>query len=201
MLRLLQGHPADAEKLLVDALPRSIQSLGPEHYVTLHLQRVFGRVLADEGRLDEAEARLKTTRSAQLRTKINEDPHGTARTELYLGGVLVEEGKPDEAEPLLKEALAFFGEDEASKSRPELAAQAANWLGTIQLGHKDYSGAETLLLPGSDRFFTPGVEMSPNERHVAVGHIVSLYAAWGKQEQAAVWQKKLDALAPPAGNQ
>jgi hypothetical protein len=37
--------------------------------------------------------------------------------------------------------------------------------------------------------------MSPNERRVAIGHIVSLYQAWGKPEQTVTWQKKLDGLA------
>jgi hypothetical protein len=37
--------------------------------------------------------------------------------------------------------------------------------------------------------------MSPNDRRLAVGHILYLYPALGKPEQAAVWQKKLDQLA------
>jgi hypothetical protein len=55
--------------------------------------------------------------------------------------------------------------------------------------------AEALLLPDSDRFFAPAADMSPNDRRLAVGHILNLYQAWGKPEQAAVWQKKLDQLA------
>ncbi len=109
--------------------------------------------------------------------------------------MLVEESKLDEAEPLLQEALTFFRDEEWSKPRPELAAQAANWLGAIQLARKAYPEAEALLLPGSGSFFAPAADMSPNERRLAVGHILNLYQALGKPEQAAVWQKKLDALA------
>jgi len=54
--------------------------------------------------------------------------------------------------------------------------------------------AEALLLPDSDRFFAPAADMSPNDRRLAVGHILSLYQALGKPEQAAAWQKKLDQL-------
>ncbi len=195
LLRLLQGDPAEAEKRLAEVLPRSSRRLGPDHRVTLHIQRCLVRALADEGRLDEAEALGKETLNALRRTKTDQEGHGTARTELYLGRVLVEESKLDEAEPLLQEALTFFRDEEWSKPRPELAAQAANWLGAIQLARKAYPEAEALLLPGSGSFFAPAADMSPNERRLAVGHILNLYQALGKPEQAAVWQKKLDALA------
>ena len=195
MARLLQGDPAAAEKLLEEARPRAIQRLGPDHYTTLQFQRVLARALAEEGRLDEAEALCNETLNARRRTKANQDEYGTARTQLSLGRVMVEKGKPDEAEPLLQGALTFFRADASSKSRPELAAQAANWLGAIQLGRKAYPEAEALMLPGYEPFFATSAEMSPNERRIAVGHIVSLYQAWEKPEQLAVWEKKLDQLA------
>jgi tetratricopeptide (TPR) repeat protein len=119
---------------------------------------------------------------------------GTAYTLLYLGRVLVEEGKLVQAEPHLQEALAIFREQLPGK--PELAAQAANWLGVIQARRTNYTEAEILLLSGSEQFFLPAVEMSPNERRLAVGHIISFYQAWGKPDQAAVWEKKLETLAP-----
>jgi predicted negative regulator of RcsB-dependent stress response len=114
---------------------------------------------------------------------------------LYLGRVLVEQNKLDEAEPLLQQALTIFREHVAN--RPALGAQAANWLGTIQLARKDYPKAQTLLRSGSDEFFAPTAEMTPNERRVAVGHIVNLYQALGKPEETAAWQKKLADLAKP----
>jgi len=73
-----------------------------------------------------------------------------------------------------------------------LAAQAANWLGSIQVARKAYPEAETLLLVGSDQFFASTADMTPNERRLAVGHIVKLYEAWGRPDQAAAFQKKLD---------
>ena len=50
----------------------------------------------------------------------------------------------------------------------------------------------SLVLPDSEQFFTPTAQMSPNERRLAIGHIVKLYEAWGKPDQAAAWQNKLD---------
>jgi hypothetical protein len=81
--------------------------------------------------------------------------------------------------------------------KPELSPQAANWLGAIEVARKNYPEAETQLLSGTDQFFLPSAEMSPHERRLAVGHIVKLYEAWNKPDQAAAWQKKLDQLAKP----
>ena len=92
-----------------------------------------------------------------------------------------------------EKALTIFREHVGRQ--PDLAAQAANWLGAIQLARNAYPEAEALMLPGSDRFFAAAAEMSPNERRLAVSHIVNLYQAWGKPEQATTWQKKLDQLA------
>ena len=122
-------------------------------------------------------------------------PPGTGRALLVLGRALVEQGKLDEAEPLLKEALTVFREH--NPKREALAAQAANWLGAIQVDRKAYPEAEALLLPDSDQFFAPTAEMSPNERRLAVGHIVKLYQAWDRPKDAAAWQRKLDELAKP----
>jgi tetratricopeptide (TPR) repeat protein len=194
-LRLVQGDSAEAAKLLTEAVPRAARVFGPDNFLTLHIQRILVRVLAEEGRLDKAEALGKETLEARRRTKANQDDIGTGRTLLYLGRVLVEKGKLDEAEPLLQEALTIFRRDASSKSTPELAAQAANWLGAIQVARKAYPEAETLLLSGTDQFFAPAAEIYPNERRLAVGHIVNLYQAWGKPEQATLWQRKLDQLA------
>src|SRR5947207_14690357 len=103
----------------------------------------------------------------------------------------MEKGQPDEAEPMLQEARTFFRGDVSTKSRPELAAQAANWLGAIQLARNAYPEAEALKLPGSDQFFAARAEMSPNERRIAVGHVAKLYHAWGEPAQTAAWQRNL----------
>jgi eukaryotic-like serine/threonine-protein kinase len=201
LLRLLQGDPAEAENLLEDALSRARKRFGPDNYLTLFIQRVLVRALAEEGRLVEAEALGKETLDARLRTKANQDDVGTGRTLLYLGRVLVEQSKLDEAEPRLQEALTIFRKDDSNKTRPELAAQAENWLGSIQVARKAYPEAEALMRSGFERFFAANAEMSPNERRVTVGHIVQLYQAWDKPEETTRWQKKLDQLAPVASNQ
>jgi hypothetical protein len=160
--------------------------------IPLHIQNALVRVWAEEARLNEAETLARETLAMRRRTMPAHE--GTGRIMLLLDGVLVERPKLDEAEPLLREALALFREHYARK--PELAAQAENWLGAIQAARHAYPEAEALLLPGSERFFAPSLGMSAKEKRAAVGHIVQLYQAWDRPEQAAYWQKRLDGLAP-----
>ena len=194
LLHLLQGYPADAEKIMTNILPRAIHALTSEHPLTLQLQRVLARVYADERRLDDAAALCKEGLEVQRRTQANQEGQGSARSQLILGRVLVEQGKLDEAELHLQDALKFFRSHAAQNPKPDLAAQSANWLGAIQLARKDYAHAETNLLSGWEPFFAATAEMSPNERRLAVSHILSLYQALGNSEQTAVWQKKLESL-------
>jgi tetratricopeptide (TPR) repeat protein len=195
--RLLQGDPGEAEKLLTEAVPQAARVFLPDHFITLWLQRVLARALAEQGKFAEAEALARSTLEARLRQTT--DQEGTARTLLILGRALVQQGKLDEAEPRLQEALKIFREHVVVKDA--LAAQTANWLGAIQVARKAYPEAETLLLSDSGQFFSPAAEMSPNELSLAVGHIIALYQALGQPDQATNWQKKLDALVLPARNQ
>jgi serine/threonine protein kinase len=190
--RLLQGDSAAADRLLTDMIPRAERVLGTNAMLTLQFQRVRARALIEGDDFDGAEVLTKTALAA--RRNQASDLRGTAYTLLYLGRVLVEKGKFGEAEPHLKEALTIFREQLPGK--PELAAQAANWLGVIQTQRTNYADAEILLLAGAEQFFIPAAEMSPNERRLAVGHIIGLYQAWRKPDQAGVWQKKLETLAP-----
>ncbi len=187
--RMLQGDLDEAEKLLSDAANRMSRVFGPDHFQTLWIQRVLALVLADQSRFAEAEVLAKATLAARPRQPGNQYTIG--RTLLILGRVLVEQGKVDEAEPLLQEALTIFREHHIFRYIA-LTAQAENWLGTIQLARKAYPEAEALLLSGANQFFLPSGEMSPIERRVSVSHIIKLYEVWGKPEQAAAWQKKLD---------
>jgi hypothetical protein len=144
MCRLLQGDATEAEKLLQEVLPRSRQRLGPDDRVTLYVQRVLARALAEEGRLDEAESLCKETLDALRRTTANQESHSIARTLLYLGRVLVEQGKLEAAEPLLQETLPalIFGLGLLPFGR--VAAQidgASPYAGLVSSGQTPYGTA------------------------------------------------------------
>ncbi len=192
MFRFMQGDAVEAEKLLVGARPRAINNFGPEHVITLHVQHVLARVLAEEGKLDQAETLARETLAVRRRV-MPEGHEGTGRTLLYLGAILVQKGKLDEAEPHLKEALTLFRQHYGKKQN--LIAHVENWLGVIQLERHAYPEAEALLLAGPDHLLTRTAALSPKERRMALEHIVKLYQVWGKPDEAARWQHKLDAAA------
>jgi hypothetical protein len=127
------------------------------------------------------------------------DPEGNGRTMLILGRALMQQGRLSEAEPVLQAALPLLRE--YIRNQDASAVVAANWLGAIQAARGAYPEAERLLLPDSDRLFDPANQLSPTEVRLAVGNIIALYDAWQKPEQAALWRKKLGALAPLAENQ
>ena len=189
--RILQGDPAEANKLLAEAVPPAALAFGPDASIVLWTDRIWARALADLDLLEDAEVLAKTTLDFKRRTP---DGLGTSRTLLILGRVLVQGGKLDQAAPLLREALAFFNEHSAGTREP-LAAQAANWLGAVHLARKEYAEAERLLVPDASQFFTAAAEMSPNELRLSLGHVIDLYRALGRSEQSEIWQKKLESLA------
>lgn len=194
--RIMQSDPAEADRSLSEAIPLAAREFGPDNLLTLHLQRVLARAFADEGCFVEAEALASATLEARLRQ--SSDLEGNGRTMLILGRALVQQGKLDEAEPLLQAALPLLLEGIRTKDAG--AALAANWLGTIQASRKAYRKAEDLMLPDAEQLFSPAAQLSPTEIRLAVGNIIALYEALGQPEKAAHWRKKLEGLAPTAGN-
>jgi serine/threonine protein kinase/tetratricopeptide (TPR) repeat protein len=192
LFRFLQGDPLEAERLLVEARPRARRVHGPENLVTLHIQHVLARVLAEQGRLNEAEQLAWET--LEIRRRVTPTHEGLGRILMILGVVLVEKGELDKAQPLLAEALALFQKYYPLKT--ELSAEASNWLGAIKLAQGNYAEAESLLVASQGPLLSVTAFLSPNERRKAIGHLVKLYEAWGKPDQAILWQQKLDQLAP-----
>ena len=195
VILLMGDRPDEAERVLADAQRRATKRFGPENPIsTLHLQRALARALAEQGRFEEAEALAAQTLA--IHRRVASSYEGTGRTLMILGRVKVEQGKFDEAKPLLREALELFREHCSSKR--ELSAQAANWLGAVETANRAFPEAENLLLSDPDLFFDATAQISGAEKRAAIKHIVQLYREWGKPDQVAIWQKKLDGLALPS---
>ncbi len=194
--RQYQGDLREAEQLLREAHPRATRVLGPLNPRTLQLQFRLARVLAEAGQMGEAEdLARKALAGRQIAYPATKGSGSTAVAMLLLGRILVVQSGVErlgEAETLLQQARTIFIEQLATK--PELAALTENWLGAIRLAQKDYPAAERLLLQNTGRLFVPTGELSPDERRTAVGHLVELYRAWGKPDEAAKWQQKFDGL-------
>ena len=192
LYRIMRGDPAEADRLMSEAIPDAAHEFGPDNLLTLYLQRVLARAFADEGCFVEAEPLARAALEGRLRQK--SDLEGNGRTMLILGRALAQQGKLDEAEPLLQAALPLLREN--IHTRDAGAALAANWLGAIQVSRKAYREAEKQMLPDSDRLFDSANQLSPTEVRLAVGNLIALYEAWEKPEQAANWRGKLETFFP-----
>lgn len=204
---LASDRPDEAERVLTPAYQRATAVFGSNNPMsTLRVQHLLARTLAGQQRFDEAEK--LATRALAIQRRVASSHETMARTLFILGRVKVEKGQRalaagdaktaeglfDEAGPLLSEALALFREHCAS--RRELGALAANWLGVIQLERRAYPEAESLLLVDAEQFLVSSIQVSGAERRAGITHVVQLYQSWGKPEQAALWQQKLDGMAP-----
>lgn len=190
--RFLQGDTSGAESGLAEARSRATRLFNAEHPITLDIQHRLSRVLIDQGRLKEAETLAEQTLEARKRVLTSNDGR-TAYTMVVLGSLFVRSGQLDRAEPLLEQARNIFRQQSYAR-QPRLVAVAENWLGTVQLARRDYAQAERLLLPLSEQFLAPTVQMSPKERREALSHLVKLYDDWGKPKEAARWREKLNSI-------
>jgi tetratricopeptide (TPR) repeat protein len=195
--RIIQGDPAEADRLMSGEIPHAAREFGPTNLLTLHLQRVLARAFADEGCFVEAEVLARATLEDRLRQ--SSDLEGNGRTMLILGRALAQQGKLDQAEALLQAALPLLREHIHTKDAG--AVLAANWLGAIQASRKAYREAEKLMLPDAEQLFSPAAQLSPTEIRLAAGNIIALYEARGKPEEATQWRKRLEAFAPAVGIQ
>jgi hypothetical protein len=100
----------------------------------------------------------------------------------------VEQGKWAAAEPLLRECLALHAKKEADAWT---TFHTQSMLGGALLGQEKYADAEPLLLRGYEGMKQrektippPGKVRLPE----AVGRLVQLYEATGKEDEAARWR-------------
>jgi tetratricopeptide (TPR) repeat protein len=181
------GRLDEAEKLLKELQETCSNTCGPTHLNTLNIQHILARVLAGEKRWAEAEELARNT--LKIRREVTPGQEGTGRTMLYLGRILVETKSLDDAESLLSEALSLFKERYPKKTA--LAAEAQNWLGTVQLRRGNLAAAEPLLIAsGEPLLIARGI--SEAERRDLIGHLVELYEVSGKTAARDEWSKRLE---------
>jgi serine/threonine protein kinase/tetratricopeptide (TPR) repeat protein len=151
--------------------------------------------LARLGQLDRAEALFVKTRELQLRALGREDPQ-TLTTMANLGEVYQKQGRLDEAEAMLRECLALRQKREPNAF---LLASTQAPLGRVLALQQKYAEAEPLLL-AAYQGLTAHAKTTPGWgtycRPDTAGWLAELYEAWGKQDQAAEWRKKLPVTKP-----
>jgi tetratricopeptide (TPR) repeat protein len=113
------------------------------------------------------------------------------------GSVLLSQNKPAEAEQKLRECLTV-----RQKAQPDdwTTFDTQSMLGEALLEQKKYAEAEPLLLKGYEGMKKREAQVpaeSRPRRTKALERLVRLYTAWGKKDNAARWQKVLEAAKTP----
>ncbi|MBI5693265.1 MAG: tetratricopeptide repeat protein [Verrucomicrobia bacterium] len=188
-----QGKDAEAAALHAQTLETRKRVLGPEHPDTLmsmnHLANFYQKVKD----FPKAET-LHRERLELTLQKEGADSSSAASARAALGRNLLAQQKFAGAEPLVREALAIR-ERKSPDSWQTFNARCL--LGRALVGQKNFAAAEPHLVSGYEGMkqrestFRAGGKVFLKE---SLEYLVGLYTDWGKPDQAAEWQRKLDAF-------
>jgi tetratricopeptide (TPR) repeat protein len=185
------NRPADALPLFEKALAVRLKQQGKENPDTLVEMSKVGDALADLGRAEEA-IPLYQEALEQLRTVVGPEH---AYTLLVTSNLAIEyrnAGRLADALPLLERVL------EAKQKKQGLEhPDTVRTLGSLAITEtklEKWSAAEQHFLSAWEAMESFPPELRTQFRGGLGPEIVAMYEAWGKSEEAAVWQRKLAAL-------
>jgi len=189
------GQLEEADRLLPAAMERAIKRLGADQQDTDRLRWFQIRVWIDQGQVRQA---VDAGREALgSRRRIYPAGHPMIAAALMdLGRGLVLLGEFTEAEVALSESLGILRK--SNPYLPHYVAWLECWYGASLAGQHRYAEAERHLLAAEK-----GLRAAPTcpRRHYrqAVEHLVKLYEAWGKPDEAGQWRKELAAFGDSQG--
>jgi tetratricopeptide (TPR) repeat protein len=185
-----QKQYARAEGLLTRAVEANRRVLGEENEETLKVMNNLATVYAKEGQHDKAEP---LHRQALIGgRKLGNDSIVVAIAAFGLGRSLSKQQKYVEAEPLLRESLNICEKKQADDWRTFMVKSE---LGASLLGQKKLDQAEPLLTQGYEGMKERAAKMPRSEKQrlqEAAQRLADMYDAWGKNDQAAEWRKRLE---------
>ncbi len=185
-----QNRLTEAESVWREALEGFRRNLTPDHPTTLASLNNLGVLYRDLKRFDESESTFRELLTARRRL-VGDEHLDVAQTLGELAETLIRQERFADAEPLLREALVI-----------DAAKQPDNWghsldqmrLAASLLGQQKHAAAEPLLL-AAYQGFTKSRELLPpwGKKYLleTVQHLVELYDAWDKPDEAAKWRKEL----------
>lgn len=180
----------EAEATHRDALAMRRKLLGEEHpHVATSLANL-AFVLQDQGKLAGAEPMYREALEIRRKALGNDHPR-VASTLLGLGSLLIDRGDAAGAEPLLRRCIEI-----RLMTRPKtswVVAYAENTLGHCLSKQGRYSEAESLLVESVPIIIESGAP-SLKRKQLAVERVITLFEAWGKNEQVAHYRGELDKL-------
>ena len=182
-VRRFQHRYPEAESLIEEGTKLFSKSQGEDHPNVAFGLTSLSAVHYDERRYDLAEQDAR--KALAIAEKSSKTSHVYARASGMLGRILTATRRPAEAEPLLREALAVLETRVPRQSNP-MATMLGN-LGECLAAQARYAEAEPLLKESYEIVKTVHVPESPVLEE-ARQHLVSLYDAWGKPQQAAVYR-------------
>ncbi len=183
------GDPATAADEYRVALGAYRELEGDESLNTSQARTNLAGTLAELQELDEAEE-LARDAVAALRKLRGDDHFNTAEALRTLGCILVEQGKLAEAEDALRNARASLSRLNLASSDRWRIGRAEGWLGRCLVEQGRFAEAEPLLLGAYQALHQSRGDAFSDTRTV-LRHVVALYDAWDKPDQAAQWQTKL----------
>jgi tetratricopeptide (TPR) repeat protein len=188
-LYTVQERDLEAESWLRLALERRGRVLGEENRDTMETMMVLGKTLHHQQRFAEAEA-LFTEAVQHCRRDPASDGAATMIAMHCLGFVMRAQGKSAEAEPWLCAAYEWGASRLPRWNLLTLMSQREYGSCLADLGR--YEDAEAYLL-GAYQNLVNTTGAADVRTIYALNHVVELYEAWGKPEEAARYRRLLTA--------
>jgi hypothetical protein len=186
---LLKGDAAKAETSFQEGLREARAVLGPNHTQTIVTEMQLARALAVEKKFSEARELVRHAYAAGVQN--------LGANAFIVGAIAAAEGQVEfragdygAAEQYYRQAIDIFRASQGYDSYNRVSTSGQ--LGTTLVHLRRFAEAEPLLL----EFFGRAI---PQERATAATHLVDLYDAWGKRDQAAHYREILKTLPPSTG--
>jgi eukaryotic-like serine/threonine-protein kinase len=192
------GELEEGLDLLRSAYELRRETLGPDHASTLTSLNNLAEILSRAGRNEEAEP-LLVDAVAVLERRFGATDTRTLLSKRNLARIWIELGRSAEALPVLREIVAA-----ESATEPPVVWRLSTMrltLGACLLTLRRYDEAEPELLAAHEGLERTLGEANPRTRS-AVEHLVALYDAWGRPDDARCWRDvpgAAAATAPDAG--
>ena len=179
---LMAGRPEDARPYLSEQFERTKDKLPPEHPVLQTLRNNLGMLERQLGNYERAEEHLQAVHTTRVAT--NGAGHvRTLMTLFNLADLAREAGWQEEAEE-----RATRGFEASYQNLPEdhpFAFEFLRFLGELYTQQGRYEEAETMLLESVELFGGLSTKPDNGPPHP---QLVALYEAWGRPDEAALWQ-------------
>jgi eukaryotic-like serine/threonine-protein kinase len=191
-----EGKLIEAETVSRQALAMSRKLLGNDHALVVTTFNELALVLQLQGRRAAVEALLRE-HLGRLRESLPADDPAIVGTLIELSQNLIAQEKFLDAEQPAREALEILEEHPPDDWR---AGNCRSFLGAALLGQKKFEEAGPLLLAGYEGMKRHTDELptvGPQYLNDSIQRLVQFYDVTGQPDQAAVWQHRLQGLAPP----